>query len=310
MPIAVTALSADYLTQRNITSVERLDALAPGLVVKPTPTQPNNAQIGIRGSVQQNGDIVLDPSVGMYLDGVYIGKSQGAIFDIDDLERVEVLRGPQGTLYGRNTLAGAINFITNKPNDVFHGSAELGYGNYDAFTAKGTLNVPLTNNLFVKVSATSFTRDGWVNLVPDPYAPLASLYNNSVMQDPFGGDAKSGRLGDKEHVSFLGQVRYEPTSNLTIDYSFDYDRVRDTPVSTQLQSVDQGGFLGANCPYGPSGCIPAYLYVQPKYSDTAFNDTLPEDLPEGGRARADSLVEDRGQHDAEVDNRVPADGLQ
>ena len=161
VPIAVTALSADYLTQRNITSVERLDALAPGLVVSATPTQPNNAQIGIRGSVQQNGDIVLDPSVGMYLDGVYIGKSQGAIFDIDDLERVEVLRGPQGTLYGRNTLAGAINFITNKPNDVFHGSAELGDGNYDAFTAKGTLNVPLTNNLFVKISATSFTRDGW-----------------------------------------------------------------------------------------------------------------------------------------------------
>ncbi len=89
----------------------------------------------------------------MYLDGVYIGKSQGAIFDIDDLERVEVLRGPQGTLYGRNTLAGAINFITNKPTADLHGSAQLGYGNYDAFTAKGMLNIPLTSTLFVKIAA-------------------------------------------------------------------------------------------------------------------------------------------------------------
>jgi iron complex outermembrane recepter protein len=277
VPVAVTALTADYLQQRDITSVARLDALAPGLIVNPTPTQPNNAQIGIRGSVQQNGDIVLDPSVGMYFDGVYIGKSQGAIFDIDDLERVEVLRGPQGTLYGRNTLAGAINFITNKPNGDLHGSAELGYGNYDAYTAKGMLNIPLTSTLFVKIAASSFTRHGPVNLIGDPYAPLASLYNNSVVQDPFGADAKTGRLGDKEHDSFLGQIRFVPNDRLTVDYSFDYSRARDTPDTTQLQSVNPDGFLGANCPYGPTGCIPAYLYVQPKFSSTASNDNLPQD---------------------------------
>ncbi len=281
VPVAVTALQGDYLMQRDISSVDKLDGLAPSLVVNPTPTQSNNAQIGIRGSVQQNGDIVLDPSVGMYLDGVYIGKAQGAIFEVNDLERIEVLRGPQGTLYGRNTLAGAINFITNKPTGQQGASAELGYGNYNALTAKLTLNIPLTQSLYVRLAGSSFRRDGNVLLIGDPYkvngVPLSTLYNNSVVQDPFGADAKGGNLGDKDHEAFLGQVRYVPNDRLTVDYVFDYSRARDTPDSSQLQSVDQKGFLGANCPYGPSVCIPAYLYVQPKYSSTAFNDNTNQD---------------------------------
>jgi len=281
VPIAVTAFKGEYLSQREINSVDKLNGLAPGLVVAPYPTQPNGAQVGIRGSVQQNGDIVLDPSVGMYLNGVYIGKAQGAAFEIDDLERIEVLRGPQGTLYGRNTLEGAINFITNKPNDRFAGSTELGFGNYNAQSARLMLNIPITDNLFVRLAGTSIRQDGNVRLVGDPYnvngVPLSSLYNNSVVQDPYGADAKTGRLGDKDHLDFLGQVRWLPSEHVTVDYMFDYSRARDTPVSSQLQSVDPNGFLGANCPYGPTVCLPAYLYLQPKYSSTAFNDIAPQD---------------------------------
>ena len=194
VPIAVTALQGAYLADRAITSVDNLNALAPGLVVSPTPTQPNNAQISIRGSVQQNGSIVLDPSVGLYLDGVYIGKAQGSIFDINDLERVEVLRGPQGTLYGRNTLAGAINFITSKPSDVYRGSLEAGYGNFNAVTLKGMVNIPITDKLFAKVSASSFTRDGVTKLVPDPIdifgTPLGEIANGGIAPSPFGNEAK------------------------------------------------------------------------------------------------------------------------
>jgi iron complex outermembrane recepter protein len=281
VPIAVTALKGDYLEQRGINSVDKLDGLAPGLVVAPYPTQAANAQVSIRGSVQQNDDIVLDPSVGMYLDGVYIGKAQGAVFEIDDLERIEVLRGPQGTLYGRNTLAGAINFITNKPNATFDGSAELGFGNYNETEAKLTVNVPVTDSLFVRLSGSSLRRDGNVRLIGDPYnvggVPLGELYNNSVTQDPFGAEAKTGRMGDKDHVAFLGQVRWLPAEHLTLDYMLDYSRSRDTPSYSQLQSVNPTGFLGANCPYGPAVCLPAYLYLQPKYSSTGFIDNAPTD---------------------------------
>jgi iron complex outermembrane recepter protein len=281
VPIAVTALKADYLEQRGINSVDKLDGLAPGLVVAPYPTQAANAQVSIRGSVQQNDDIVLDPSVGMYLDGVYIGKAQGAVFEIDDLERVEVLRGPQGTLYGRNTLAGAINFITNKPTGTFGGSAQLGFGNYNETEAKLTVNVPITDSFFIRLSGSGLRRDGNVRLIGDPYnvggVPLGELYNNSVTQDPFGAEAKSGRMGDKDHVAFLGQVRWLPAEHLTLDYMMDYSRSRDTPSYSQLQSVNPTGFLGANCPYGPATCLPAYLYLQPKYSSTGFIDNAPTD---------------------------------
>jgi len=280
VPIAVTALQGAYLADRAITSVDNLNALAPGLVVSPTPTQPNNAQISIRGSVQQNGSIVLDPSVGLYLDGVYIGKAQGSIFDINDLERVEVLRGPQGTLYGRNTLAGAINFITSKPSDVYRGSLEAGYGNFNAVTLKGMVNIPITDKLFAKVSASSFTRDGVTKLVPDPIdifgTPLGEIANGGIAPSPFGNEAKKGRLGSRDRQNFTGQLRYLATDDITLDYMFDYSQAKGIADSSQLQSVDPNGFLGANCAFG-SACVPAYLYLQPEYSDTAFNDVKSRD---------------------------------
>ncbi len=276
VPIAVTALQGRFLQDRSITTIDNLSALAPGLLVSSTATQPNNAQLSIRGSVQQNGSIILDPSVGLYLDGVYIGKAQGSIFDINDLERVEVLRGPQGTLYGRNTLAGAISFITRKPDDQLRASAEAGFGNYDAHTIRGLVNVPLSEHLFVKLSGMTFKRDGNVRLVPDSAAiggtPLGFIYNNSVVGHPQGGGAQTGQAGTRNRQSLLAQVRYAPSADLTVDYSYDYSRTRGNADASQLDSVDPNGFLGANCALGPAVCIPAYLYVQPKYSKTMSSD--------------------------------------
>lgn len=276
VPIAVTALQGRFLEERAMTTVENLSGLAPGLLVSSTATQPNNAQLSIRGSVQQNGSIVLDPSVGLYLDGVYIGKAQGSIFDINDLERIEVLRGPQGTLYGRNTLAGAISFVTRKPDDTLRVSAEAGYGNYDAFTVRGLINIPITDHLFVKLSGMSYKRDGNVRLVPDPYTigstPLSFIYNNAVVPHPAGGGTLPGRVGSRNRQSLMAQVRFAPSDDFTIDYSYDYSRTRGMADSSQLDSVDATGFLGADCPYGPANCIPAYLYVQPKYSKTLSTD--------------------------------------
>ena len=260
VPIAVSAFDEDYLANRAVNSVDRLDGIAPGLQVLQTPSQPNNAQISIRGSVQQNPAITLDPSVGMYLDGVYIGKAVGSIFAINDLERVEVLRGPQGTLYGRNTLAGAINFITRKPGPDFRASLEAGYGNYDAMTLKGMVNLPAADNLFFKVSLALDKRDGTVKLIDDPYG----------MAELFGSSAKSGRLNSRNRKSALVQARFEPADNVTVDYAFDYSRSVQTVAATQLISVDDAGFLGKDCALGPF-CVPAYLYVQDKYSNKAFN---------------------------------------
>src|SRR5688572_6384473 len=121
VPVAVTALSAEAIERRNLSEVTDLNGLAPNLQVTTAAASHSNAQVGIRGSLEINGAITQDPTVGMYVDGVFVGKSTGQVFDMLDLERIEVLRGPQGTLYGRNTLAGAINFVTREPSGEFGG---------------------------------------------------------------------------------------------------------------------------------------------------------------------------------------------
>ncbi len=116
VPIAISAVSGQFLESRGITSIDGLGAIAPNVKIERAPSNKTISQISIRGSVTINPAITWEPAVGLYLDGVYIAKAQGSIFDVADLERVEVLRGPQGTLYGRNALAGAVNLITKKPS--------------------------------------------------------------------------------------------------------------------------------------------------------------------------------------------------
>jgi iron complex outermembrane receptor protein len=193
--------------------------------------------------------------VGQYLDGVYIGKAEGSIFDINDLERIEVLRGPQGTLYGRNTIAGAINFVTRKPTNAFGSSLDVGYGNYNAVLVKGSLNLPVTDRLFTRISMTSDNRDGIVSLAPEPLGIFPTA---------------SGSMSGRNRQSALAQIRFLPTDHVTADYSFDYSRVDETAPAQHFLNVDPNGLLGRNCPFPPANCIPAYVYGKPNYSDTAY----------------------------------------
>ena len=128
-PIAVTAVTEATIKDLNIKNVVDMQGIAPNVMLLPAPANNTGASLAIRGGVAMNPAITWEPSVGTYLDGVYVGKTQGAIWDLVDLERVEILRGPQGTLYGRNTLAGAVNFISKKPSGEGM-SGGLTLGNY------------------------------------------------------------------------------------------------------------------------------------------------------------------------------------
>ncbi len=163
VPLAVTAISGAQLETRGIEGTKDLASLAPTLMV----TYGNSGNttmsiISIRGSGSGSPSIFLDTAVGTYVDGVYAGKNQGGLFDVVDLERVEVLRGPQGTLFGRNTLAGAINFVTKKPSGVFGGSVGVDIGNYGALTQRFSVDLPSMGPLKVSVAARDENRDGYV----------------------------------------------------------------------------------------------------------------------------------------------------
>ena len=115
-PIAITAITESTIDDLDLANVVDLAGMAPNVHIINTPSNNTAATIAMRGGTTINPAITWEPTVGMYLDGVYLGKGQGSIFDVVDLERVEILRGPQGTLYGRNTLGGAINLISKKPS--------------------------------------------------------------------------------------------------------------------------------------------------------------------------------------------------
>jgi len=114
-PLAVSALTAETIERRGITDVSSLTAAAPNLTVTTTGASTSNIALFIRGIGESETILTVDSPVGLYVDGIVLGRSSGAVFDLVDLERVEVLRGPQGTLYGRNTTGGAVNLISKRP---------------------------------------------------------------------------------------------------------------------------------------------------------------------------------------------------
>ena len=231
VPIAISAVGKDYLKSRDITSISDLGTLAPNVKFENAPGSATTAQVSIRGSVTINPAITWEPAVGIYLDGVYIAKNTGAIFDVADLERVEILRGPQGTLYGRNTLAGAINLVTAKPTGELSGSAEMTYGNYDYRRGKAVLNLPAIGLFSVKLSGQVAQRDGFFDVVANPFPTAGFFANPPQVEEAHSLDNKS----------FMAQVRFEPTDTLTFDYSYDYSKYDQTPLPGQLLRVNRNG---------------------------------------------------------------------
>ena len=136
VPIAVTALSAAQIETRGLSNMASISALAPNLTAAPATSGGNDVTMGIRGMSVADALLSQDGPVGLYIDGVINSRISGALTDLVDLERIEVLRGPQGTLYGRNTTGGAVNFITRKPSKEFHVTQKLGYETFHGFTSR------------------------------------------------------------------------------------------------------------------------------------------------------------------------------
>ena len=166
VPIAVSAFGSEQLQSRGISNILELGSLAPNVQISTATADNTGAQLSIRGAAEINPALFWDPTVGIYLDGVYIGKTLGSVFDLVDLERIEVLRGPQGTLYGRNTLAGAINLVTRPPSGELSGHADVNYGNYNLKQGEFSLDLPQMGIAKISVGARRELRDGTTNTTP------------------------------------------------------------------------------------------------------------------------------------------------
>ena len=178
-PIAITAITESTIDDLDIANVVDLAGLAPNVHIINTPSNNTSATIAMRGGTTINPAITWEPTVGMYLDGVYLGKGQGSIFDTVDLERVEILRGPQGTLYGRNTLGGAINLISKKPSGSGT-TAKMTLGNYSLNQFQFISDSKIGDNSYFKLSLNTKNRGGYVSNTDSPYQAVQGVVPNQV----------------------------------------------------------------------------------------------------------------------------------
>jgi len=216
-PIAITALTGESLEARGATRLDEIAKFSPNVTFQNNPGfsgASSSAAIYIRGIGQQDFLPTVEPGVGLYVDGVYIARSVGSVLDLMDIERIEILRGPQGTLFGRNTIGGAISVTTIKPSDEFSGKVDFTFGTDKRIDAKGVVNIPLSDKLFLKVAFASLNQDGYV-------------------ERSFDGI----ELGDRDSVSGRAALRWVPNDRLEVNLVFDGTRSRENGPALTLTDI-------------------------------------------------------------------------
>ncbi len=225
-PIAITALSTAQLEQRSLTNLVEIGAYIPNVVMNTSPSSSgggNNAQIYIRGIGQSDFLFTTDPGIGIYVDGVFHPRTLGGVMDLLDLERVEVLRGPQGTLFGKNTIGGAISLTSQKPQGDGSGYLEVTTGRFNRIDLRGSFDVALSDTLAAKVSMSSKNRDGYGKRLE------------------YGTDKVIDETGDENATAVRLALRWEASENVIVDFSADYTREREKGVPVILSFVDDNG---------------------------------------------------------------------
>ncbi len=212
-PLSVVAFSESMLETQGISSLSDLSLQAPSLQFYDFPTSTSNISLFLRGFGNTDSQtLTIDNPVGVYIDGVYIARTSGAIINVLDLERVEILRGPQGTLFGRNSSAGAISFITKKPAAEFQGKIKAGVGDFGAWNAGITIDAPIAPSLRTKFSYHRSAIDGWVeNKGPNdvPGQPTKDFYQ-------------------KDQQGYRLAASWDASENLLVDYSYDWSDIDST----------------------------------------------------------------------------------
>ena len=224
-PIAVTAISAEGLRESNITRIDQIEQLVPNMSFR-SGASGQTVSVQIRGVGSSTTGAAFDPGVGLYIDGVFLPRAQSSIFDVVDIQQVEVLRGPQGTLFGKNTVGGAVNVTTVKPNEDLEGFVFIRPGNFGILNTRIMLNVPirvgwLEDRLFVRAALASENSSG---------------YGYNAYRDEY--------TDDQNGLTFLGSLRFLPIDDLTIDVSGTWWRNHNRGRNGQCVFVQETGLGG------------------------------------------------------------------
>jgi iron complex outermembrane receptor protein len=210
-PISLLALTSADLESKGIGGLADMGSQVPNLQLTAFPNSATTVRVFIRGIGNNDDQVTQDPSVAVYLDGVYMARSQGLAMDVADIERIEVLRGPQGSLYGRNATGGAINFITKTPElGAFAFQQDIKAGSRGLLQSRSQITVPVTDAAALQLTYLSVKKDGFIR------------------------NAGTGvsRYGDQDRRAYRAAFNWQPTDTFSLRYSYDHSRIEDTPSFT------------------------------------------------------------------------------
>ena len=252
---AVIAVSAQELARRFDKDLQDFANAAPNVIIDDLQQGPGSpAAISIRGIGTTDVEKNFDPTAGVVVDGVFIGVNSGAMVKALDLQSVEILRGPQGTLFGRNSIAGVINIIRQKPGSELGGKLRAGYGDYDDMQLEGYINIPVSDQLSFKLAGALHNRDGY-------------FYNRTLGKD----------TGEQDFSSISPSILWRPTEDLEFYYRYDRnEQDQDSNTVLNFAQPDQlFCFYYGQC--APSLTTPQsgdrYVVLQDEPGDNAFFDS-------------------------------------
>ena len=246
-PIAITAITSDMIEEQGATKLSDILTSAPSVVFRQQSAAFGESVTAfIRGFGQADFDPAFEPGVGLYIDDVYYPRLTGANFDLMDVERVEVLRGPQGTLEGRNSEGGAIRFVTRKPTGDGSGYATVTYGTRNRLELRAGADFKLLDHLSARIAGTYADQDGYV----DVYS-YGCLFPGSGVPAPTGGTkCNQYSLGDTGYRALRASLRFNPSDSFDALFSADYIHEAHNNGAEILLYGNSGGNPNTNTPNG------------------------------------------------------------
>jgi iron complex outermembrane receptor protein len=239
VPIAISAFTAEALQERAVVDVAQLSNITPNVTLDAgTPFSGSSAVLSafIRGIGANDFAFNIDPGVGVYLDGVYLARSVGANQDLSDVERIEVLKGPQGTLFGRNTIGGAISIVTHDPGDEFRFVGDVTTGSYSLIQVRGTADVPIADQLSSSIAFSMKNRKGYMKRIAFPGVVDFNTESITSMRAAGYDGVGLGREGGDNAWSLRGKLLWDNGPFRVVlsgDYSdVDQDQIANTLIKT------------------------------------------------------------------------------
>ena len=268
-PISISVMSADTITERKVQSLLDLaDGGVPSLRVAPFESRQSALTVGIRGIVPLDANQpAREQGVGIYIDNVYLGRQHGLNTGLFDIERIEVLKGPQGTLFGRNTEGGAVSIISKPPSGQFGGRIDAGFGNIGSYNNGIHLDLPEFAGFSIKLDA-------------------VIAHQNPVTKNPLAGQTGWGFF---DRSGFRAAIRWQPIDGITNDFSFDTAKDRNSPFYSQLLNYNPNGCLSGGTNLAPLAVPANSACVTPGTTFTGTQGTV-RPLPPGVVINGDSLM--------------------